>query len=293
MTARILIVDDSPIDRRLVEFFLRKGIVDASVSSTDNGQKALDVIISEIPDLIITDLQMPGMNGLEFVEHLQARRCMIPVILLTGAGTQEMAVHALKTGAVNYVPKGGIDKHLVETVKHVLSLSQWQRNPSRGLTTLDLLESHFTLENDASLISPLIAYLQEQLEAVRFSDQLQIIRIGMAIYESLTNAIFQGNLELRQTDEAFFLHFAMERHRVEPYASRRVRLTSRLSGTEACFVVTDDGLGDNPLERQSPTSEMNLEQIGGRGQLLIHSFMDEVTQNSKGNEITMTKRFLP
>ena len=292
MTARILIVDDSPIDRRLVEFFLRKGIVDASVSSTDNGQKALDAIVSEIPDLIITDLQMPGMNGLEFVEHLHARRCMTPVILLTGAGTQELAIRALKTGAVSYVPKGGIDKHLVETVKHVLSVSRWQRNPGRVLTKLDLLDSHFTLENDVSSIPPLIACLQEQLEAIRFSDQLQIIRIGMAIDESLKNAIFHGNLELRQTDEAFFSQFAMERQRVEPYASRRVKLTCHLSCTEACFVVTDDGVCDNPIERQRLTSEIDLEHIEGRGQLLINSFMDEVTQNSKGNEITMTKRVL-
>ena len=120
---RIVIVDDSAIDRRLVEFFLRKGIADVSLLSVDCGQKAIDSIASETPDLIITDLQMPGMNGLELVEQIKSQGCSAPVILMTGFGTQQIAVQALKAGAASYVPKSALDKHLVETVKHVMSVS--------------------------------------------------------------------------------------------------------------------------------------------------------------------------
>ena len=293
---RIVIVDDSAIDRRLVEFFLRKGIADVSLLSVDCGQKAIDSIESETPDLIITDLQMPGMNGLELVEQIKSQGCSAPVILMTGFGTQQIAVQALKAGAASYVPKSALDKHLVETVKHVLSVSQWQRNQYRVPTTLDVLESHFTLENDPSLISPLIAYLQNQLETMRLSNQLQITRIGMAIYESLTYAIYHGNLELetdlRQSDEAIFCRLAVERRGDEPYASRRVRFSSRFSDTEVRFVVSDDGSGNKPSERQNSIDAINLEGIEGRGLLLIHSFMDEVTHNLQGNEITMVKRVL-
>ena len=293
---RIVIVDDSAIDRRLVEFFLRKGIADVSLLSVDCGQKAIDSIASETPDLIITDLQMPGMNGLELVEQIKSQGCSAPVILMTGFGTQQIAVQALKAGAASYVPKSALDKHLVETVKHVLSVSQWQRNQYRVPTTLDVLESHFTLENDPSLISPLIAYLQNQLETMRLSNQLQITRIGMAIYETLTYAIYHGNLELetdlRQSDEAIFCRLAVERRGDEPYASRRVRFSSRFSDTEVRFVVSDDGSGNKPSERQNSIDAINLEGIEGRGLLLIHSFMDEVTHNLQGNEITMVKRVL-
>ena len=296
MTIRIVIVDDSAIDRRLVEFFLRKGIDDVSMSSADNGQKGLIAILSEIPDLIITDLQMPGMNGLELVEQIKARGCGAPVVLLTGSGTQQIAVQALKTGAASYVPKSAIDKHLVETVKRVLSVSKWQQNRCRVVSALDLVELHFSLENDTSLIVPVIAYLQEQLETMRLCDQLQITRIGMAIHESLTNAIYHGNLELdsetQRGDIAVFSRLVVERCQEEPYASRRVRLTARLSVTELRFVVTDDGFGYKPSERGSEIDEIDLDRIGGRGLLLIRSFMDEVTHNLQGNEITMVKRVL-
>jgi anti-sigma regulatory factor (Ser/Thr protein kinase) len=118
----------------------------------------------------------------------------------------------------------------------------------------------------------------------------------MAIYESLTYAIYHGNLELetdlRQSDEAIFCRLAVERRGDEPYASRRVRFSSRFSDTEARFVVSDDGSGNKPSERQNSIDAINLEGIEGRGLLLIHSFMDEVTHNLQGNEITMVKRVL-
>lgn len=56
MTVRILVVDDSPVDRRVVEFFVKKGIEGAHVFSVSNGQMAIEAIHSNAPDLIITDL---------------------------------------------------------------------------------------------------------------------------------------------------------------------------------------------------------------------------------------------
>ena len=158
MTTRILIVDDSPVDRRLVEFFLKRGIADVDLSSTSNGKKALDLIVSENPDLVITDLQMPEMNGLELVENLIERGSDIPVILMTGFGNQQIAVQALRTGAASYVPKRSIDKNLVATVQNVLSLSKWKLNQGRVMSSLVGGEMHFSLEIDTSSIFPLIAY---------------------------------------------------------------------------------------------------------------------------------------
>jgi CheY-like chemotaxis protein len=296
MMTHILVVDDSSIDRRLVEFFLKKGIADVSVSSADNGQSALAVIASNVPDLIITDLQMPEMDGLKLVENIKSGGIGVPVILMTGDGNEQIAFQALKTGAASYVPKRAIDKNLVETVKSVLSVSRWQPNPQRALSTLECVESRFSLGNDTSLISPLVAYLQEQLEAMQFSDKLQMTQIGMAIHESLTNAIYYGNLELdselRQTDSVNFYRQLEERRRDERYASRKVRLSARFSKSEVRLVVSDDGFGYESAEFRNSINEMKLDRTGGRGLLLIDSFMDEVSHNSKGNEITMVKRHL-
>ncbi len=297
MKTRILVVDDSPVERRLVGGLLERSFSDATVSYAENGMLALDAAAADMPDVIITDLQMPEMNGLELVESIKSRGYGVPVILMTSFGNEEVAVQALKMGAASYVPKRALASNLIETIKNVLSVSRGQQHRRRVLSTLDVVESRFVLENDTALISPLIAYLQEQLETMRHSDDLQITRIGMAIHESLTNAIYHGNLELdselRQEEESVFYRLAKERRYEARYAQRRVRLTAHLSPTEVRFVICDDGPGYKPSEVRDPTEKINMDRMGGRGLLLIRSFMDEVSHNPQGNEITMVKRFPP
>lgn len=296
MSVRILIVDDSPVDRRVVEFFVKKGVEDAQVFSVNNGRMALEAINSHAPDLIITDLQMPQMNGLEFVENLISQGRTVPVILLTGYGSEEIAVQALKAGAASYVPKRTIDRTLVETVKSVLSLANWQRNPPRDVRSLVGVELQFSLENDPAQILPLIAYLQDQIRSVRFQDHYQITRIGIAIQESLKNAIYCGNFELDldqlSEDKSLLDRLMEERRRNDRFAARRVRMSTWLSETEVRLVVSHEGSGYNSTEASRGTDEINLDQVGGRGLLLIHCLMNEVSLSPAGNEITMVNRML-
>ena len=294
MTTRILIVDDSPIDRRMVEFFLKKGIADVALSSTDNGEKGLDLIVSESPDLVITDLQMPVMNGLELVENIIERGSDVPVILLTGFGNQQMAVQALKIGAASYVPKRSIDKNLVATVQNVLSSSRWKLNQGRVLKSLIGGEMHFCLENETSSILPLVVYLQDLLVTMQLSSKLPVTRIGVAIYELLTSAIDQGNLELDAkllfSESANLYVLAEECLQDQRFRARRLRLSARFSESEVRFVVTDDGIDAQSSQTGILKNEINVDCIGSRGSLLIRSVMDEVIQTSQGHEVTMFKR---
>lgn len=295
MVTRILVVDDSPVERRLVGGLLTRGLADVAVSYADNGRQALDAVAAEMPDVLITDLQMPEMNGLQLVEAIRSRSYPVPAILMTSFGNEDVAVEALKVGAASYVPKRVVGTILVETVRNVLSVSRGQLHRRRVLSTLAAVESRFVLENDVSLISPLISYLREQLETMRHCDDLQMTRMGLAMHEALTNAIYHGNLELdselRQNDEMIFFELARQRRGQPQYAERRVRLSAHLSSSEVMYVVGDDGAGYKPSEVRNPTDAINMDRIGGRGLLLIRSFMDEVYHNPQGNEITMIKRF--
>ncbi len=294
MTTRILIVDDSPIDRRMVEFFLKKGIAEVALSSTDNGAKALDLIVSESPDLVITDLQMPVTNGLELVEKIIEQGSDVPVILLTGFGNQQMAVQALKIGAASYVPKRSIDKNLDATVQIVLSLSKWKLNQGRVLKSLIGGELHFSLENETTSILPLVAYLQDLLVTMQLSSKLPVTRIGVAIYELLTSAIDQRNLKLDPkllvSEAANSYGLEEERLQDQRYRSRRVRLSARFSESEVRFLVMDEGIGAQSLQTGILKDEINVDCIGSRGSLLIRSVMDEVIQTLQGHEVTMVKR---
>lgn len=297
MATRILVVDDSVIEQRLVGRLLQQGIDAVEVAYASNGRQAFDAITTAMPDMVISDLRMPEMNGLELVESIQASGFGVPVILMTSYGNEEIAVQALQAGAASYVPKLARDKVLIETVKNVLSLSHGQTNRRRVLSTLDAVESRFVLDNDISLIAPLIDYLREQIGTMRLFDNLQMTRIAVAIHESLTNAIYHGNLELdselRQGEELVFYRLAEQRRHEARYSARRVRVAASLSADAVRIVIQDDGPGFQTHTASSPADEVNMDRIGGRGLLLIRSFMDEVTHNSRGNEVTMIKRAAP
>ena len=294
MATQILVVDDSLIEQRRVGRLLQNGIAGVAVAYASDGQAAFDAITAAMPDMVISDLRMPVMNGLQLVENIKAHGYGVPVILMTSYGNEEIAVQALRTGAASYVPKLALEKNLIATIKSVLSVSSRQVNRRRLLSTLDSSESRFVLESDVSLIAPMIEYLQEQIATMRLFDHLQTTRISVAVQEAIANAIYHGNLELdselRQDDESIFHRLAEERRRAAEYAARRVRVEASLSAAEVRVLIHDDGPGFKPSEVRNPTEGINMDRIGGRGLLLIRSLMDEVSHNPKGNEITMVKR---
>src|SRR5437764_9766136 len=102
--ATVLIVDDSPVDRCLMAGLLETEL-SLRVRFAADGAEALALIEREPPGLILTDLQMKPMDGLELVGAVRARHPLVPVILITAYGSEEIAVQALRRGAASYVPK--------------------------------------------------------------------------------------------------------------------------------------------------------------------------------------------
>jgi anti-sigma regulatory factor (Ser/Thr protein kinase) len=135
--------------------------------------------------------------------------------------------------------------------------------------------------------------VREELEGMEFWDETGLIQVSIALQEAVTNAVFHGNLEVdsehRQTDESVFDQIAEERRRCEPYRSRRVRIHVQLDGDAARFSVSDDGPGYDTSLLERPVDATDLDRIGGRGLLLIRTFMDDVRFNFNGNQIIMLK----
>ncbi len=291
--ATVLVVDDSAVDRRRAGKLLEKECR-VSVTSAANGREALDLLKGDLPDLVLTDMQMPEMDGLQLVEEIKSRHPSVPVILMTAHGSEELAVQALQKGAASYVPKRNLAKDLPETIESVLGVAKANRSQKRLLECLLQTESHFVLENDASLIPPLIGHLENNLTRMKLCDENGLIRVAVALREALVNAIHHGNLEiashLREKDEKSYYRLVDERRQQEPYLDRRVHVFAKESPHEAVYVIRDEGRGFDPTTLPDPTDPSNLDKVSGRGLLLIRTFMDEVHHNKTGNELTMIKR---
>lgn len=294
--ATILVVDDSTMDRRVAGGLLEKHS-GWEVVYAESGSQALEQIELHIPDLVVTDLQMPGMSGLELVSTVREHYPLLPIVLMTAQGSEEIAVAALQQGAANYVPKRILAEELVDTVARVLTASSIDRSHSRLLHRLKRSESMFDVESDLTLIPSLVHYLQQILTRMRVCSESDVLRIGVALEEALLNAYYHGNLEissdLRINDHKAYYDLARQRIREEPYTKRRIHVSSTLTPEKAVYVVRDEGPGFDPSQIPDATDPANIEKPCGRGLLLMHTFMSEVRYNETGNEVTMTKWHKP
>jgi two-component system, sensor histidine kinase and response regulator len=103
--ARILIVDDDPALLEALPEALRLRLAELAVETCDSARDALGKIADEDYDTIVTDIKMPGMDGLALLDEIQRMRPDTPTILITGHGEHDLAVQALRRGAYDYIQK--------------------------------------------------------------------------------------------------------------------------------------------------------------------------------------------
>src|SRR3954470_3292039 len=119
--ARILIVDDDPDLLRLLTFRLEGA--DYAVESADSAERALARLSVAIPQLVITDLRMSGMDGMTLFENIHKSNPTLPVIILTAHGTIPEAVAATQRGVFGYLTNPFDSKDLLQQVEKALRLS--------------------------------------------------------------------------------------------------------------------------------------------------------------------------
>jgi len=263
-SARVLVVEDSPDQARLIAGLLEAGGFTPEITAT--AEAAIEALAQSTPDIVATDLILPGLSGLDVVEEVKRSHPLVPVILMTAFGNGEIAARALEKGAASYVPKRRIHDELVPTI-------------------------------DPSLIPPLAAFVQEWIGChAQPIDETERMHVGIALHEALVNAMHHGNLEIgskeRETGGDLYRDLVENRRNRSPYRDRRVRVTLKLSLTELVCVIRDEGPGFTPQDVPDPTDPENLERVGGRGLYLIWAFMDRVEHNTTGNEITLIKQLV-
>ncbi|HVK74844.1 MAG TPA: response regulator, partial [Kofleriaceae bacterium] len=119
--ARILVVDDEKVIREiLAEFLMLEGY---AVGAVEDGQKALEELRLRPYDLVISDLKMPRLSGLQLLEKLAEENINVLTVIMTGFGTVETAIEAMKKGAYDYLLK----PFKVEEVIHVVERALYRQ----------------------------------------------------------------------------------------------------------------------------------------------------------------------
>ncbi len=294
---KVLLVEDSPT--QAVEITMLLEGASHEVRHVVNGRQALAVLHEERLDVVVTDLEMPELNGLELVERMRLEFAHIPAILVTGRGSENLAAEALQKGAAGYVPKSHMRALLNDTITDNLGVMQTDASFAKLISMLQRNVYEFELPNDADLISPLVSLLMQVTSGMGVLGGTDLVRLGVAIEQALLNAMFRGNLELarEQTpgDNALIYQDATSdliesRKTAVPYKDRKVHVSAAVSAAEVRVVVRDDGNGFDASNLPRATDPDVFDSESNRGLVLMDAFADELIFNDRGNEVTIVKR---
>ncbi|MEZ6141457.1 MAG: response regulator [Zavarzinella sp.] len=293
--ANILVVEDSPTQAASIQQQLET--LGHTVRLAETAEIGLELLAKELPDLLLTDMNLPGISGMDLIEEVSRQYPKLPPILMTSQGNEDIAVDALRKGAVSYIPKRRLDIDLPPTIQSIVGSSRLDRRHQQLMACCQQYENLFVIGNETHLIPAFISYVGDLLAGLRFTDDKTITRMGIALTECLDNALHHGNLELkselREGDGTAWREEGARRMRTAPYKDRRIFITARVSRKSATFIIRDEGPGFDVSKLPDPTDPSNLEKCSGRGILLMRAFMDDARYNSKGNEITLVKSWKP
>lgn len=134
--SKILAVDDDSVIRTLLSTVLKKAGYEVQTAS--DGTTGLKLAIEEDPDLVITDYQMPGMNGMELLEALHTKMPSLPIIMLTAHGDMALTIRSMQAGAYDYLEKPIRMEDLLQVVRNGLELSKQSKSIRENIPALSL-----------------------------------------------------------------------------------------------------------------------------------------------------------
>lgn len=288
MAETILIIDDEPnIIQSLQGILIDEGF---SVITADGGLKALDIIKETIPDLIILDIWMPDIDGIETLTRIRELYPTVPVIMISGHGTIETAVKATKLGAYDFIEKPlSLDK--------VLLAANNALNYNRLETELDLFREKERQKHQITGHSRVINELREQIELVAPTDAwVLIVGENGTGKELVAHTIHR--LSKRNTKPLIEVNCAAipdDLIESELFGHEKGAFTGATTMKRGKFDQANDGMlfldeiGDMSLKAQSKVlrilQEQRFERVGGNRTIRVNVRVIAATNKNLEDEI--------
>ncbi|MBD3390817.1 MAG: response regulator [Chitinivibrionales bacterium] len=289
---KVLIVeDDESVRRFLSDVIAMEGY---DIRTADNGSTGVQAYREFEPDLIVSDIEMPVMDGLAMLEKIRRFDTESIVVMITGHGSEEYAVKALRLGAHNYLKKPIHHTALVELLNKYRSVVA--NRTATGSLPGRTVRREFTMEfkNCLEDVDKVVDHLVHQA-----SDRLsRRDRLGLhlGLLELLVNSMEHGNLEIsyeeksRAIEKGLLQELRDQRRANEALANRCVKVDFRSDQTGCEWIIADEGAGFDWKSVPDPLHPTNLTSHNGRGIVISRRHFDEFEYIGKGNIVRVKKR---
>jgi DNA-binding response OmpR family regulator len=296
--AHILLIDDDQAVLDMMQSALAH--YGMEVHAYPDAAQAIDLLQNPSApafDLVISDINMEGLDGFDVIHKVKATQPHLPVVLMTGQASVEYAIRAMRMGASNLFMKPIAMRELVQSVFHLVDMHRDFRLADDGLRGLVNERRHFLFRSDELDVPSLVRHLVDRLVPMGFASPNNLDVIAVAFHEALANALEHGNLELDSdlkgdlfTKEDPYAKRRVERMADPLYAGRLIEVRLAMDTERFEVEISDEGKGFDASRVKPLPKDADMASHCGRGMPLILLVMDEVHFNEKGNQIRMVLR---
>lgn len=262
---KVLLVDDeNSILTLFGEVLEREGY---GVTLAESGEKGIEKFKADAFDVVISDLYMPGISGIDFLEEVRRLDNRIPFIIITGYGSVETTIDALKKGAFDYITKPINMDEISPILKKAVNL---RRETVYSESLSHLIENRFKvcIPGRIEFVETVLSEVEKISRVVGYKGERFYMNIKNAIYEGALNAIIHGN--------------KMDKN-------KKICIDAVITGARLEINIADEGIGFDPHQYLKATEYGSFSVTKGKGIFLIRSVMDEISYNKTGNKLTIVK----
>ena len=294
----ILLIDDDPAVLDMVDSAL--GHYGMEVHAYPDAAQALELLQNPAApefDLVISDINMEGLDGFDVIHKVKATQPRLPVVLMTGQASVDYAIRAMRMGASNLFMKPIAIRDMVQSVFHLVDLHRDFRLADDSLRGLVNERRHFLFRSDELNVPSLVRHLTDRLVPMGFASMSNLDVIAMAFHEALVNSLEHGNLELDSdlkadlfTKEDPYVLLRNQRMADPTFAGRLIEVRLAMDTERFELEISDEGKGFDASRMLPMSGDSDMAPHCGRGLPLIMLVMDEVHFNDKGNQIRLVLR---
>ncbi|BDA80416.1 two-component system response regulator [Leptospira kobayashii] len=290
---KILFVDDEENIRDLFSEYFKS---DYEVWLASNGEEALNIALGSHFDLIISDISLPKLNGIQFIEKLRAKEIYTPFVVITGDSDIQIAIDVFRLGAVDFFLK----PFKMESLR--LRIKKFE---NADLDTIALYKSGDAMFNEGEYkisllpkiknINKYVALLVQQVVANPNIQEDDLLSLKVVFYELLSNAIEHGAAGITYKEKQTFLEsgkdyfqFVEERCANCNYG-KLITVSTKVTEKGVTVTIEDQGDGFVLAEVPDPIQNPGANLLSGRGIFLTKMNIDEIHYNEKGNIVRVFK----
>lgn len=289
---KLLFVDDEPSIREL--FSLTFGN-DYQLLIAKDGLEALELIQNNPVDLIITDVSLPRLNGVDFIKQLRSKGNYTPFIIITGDSNIQLAIETFRMGAIDFFLKPFRMSNLKSVIERFESM---HINKDELIQSKDFIQKNelgeYELQPKIRRVNYYVNMLIEKFSAYPNILEDDKLALKVSLFELISNAIEHGtagiNYEekknLLEKNENYFQIIEEKCNQV----NKKIYIRTDYNSERIQITIRDEGDGFDPSSIPDPIQKPTANLYSGRGLFLTKLNIDSIQFNEKGNEVTIVRR---